>query len=89
MASFIFSSSSESLHPALYQKTAMMYNTGFAERSRNRLCAGLRDHARTLEFGIGIGVAIGIAVRNHVWLAAPETEADSDSDPERLRSAAL
>jgi hypothetical protein len=37
MASFIFSSSSKSLHPALYQKTAMMYNTGFAERSRNRL----------------------------------------------------
>jgi hypothetical protein len=42
---------------------------------------GLRDHSRTLEFGIGI------AIRNQFWLADPETEADSDA--ERLRSFAV
>ncbi len=47
------------LHPALYQKTAMMYNTWFAKRSRKRLRPKLRDYAGTIEFVAANGIAFG------------------------------
>jgi hypothetical protein len=47
------------LHPALYQKAAMMYNTWFAKRSRKRLRPKLRDHAGTIEFVAATGIASG------------------------------